>query len=61
MLRGYIGICHESGKYVGADEAADYAAEQCGIRLTDKTTDEFRNMFVEWFYSGGWVEDKDGT
>ena len=61
MLRGYIGICHESGKYVEIDEAADYAAEQCGIRLTDKTTDEFRNMFVEWFFSGSWTEDHDGT
>ena len=61
MINGYIGICHESGKYVPADEAADYAAEQCGIKLTDQTTDEFRNMFVEWFYSGNWVEDRDGT
>ena len=57
MLKGYKGIGRESGKYIGIDNAADYAAEQCGIKLTDKTTDEFRNMFVEWFYSGNWMED----
>jgi len=59
MPKGYIGIGHERGKYIGVDEAADYAAKQCGIELTNKTTEEFRNMFVEWFYSGNWIEDDD--
>jgi len=61
MLRGYKGVGRESGKYIETEKAADYAAEQCGIVLTDKTTDEFRNMFVEWFYSGNWMEDNDDT
>ena len=59
MLRGYVGIGHERGKYIGVDEAPEYAAEQCGINLTNKTTDEFLNMFVEWYFSGSWVCDDD--
>jgi len=59
MLKGYKGIGRESGKYIEIDSAADYAAKQCGIEIADKTTDEFRNMFVEWFYSGNWVRDDD--
>jgi hypothetical protein len=61
MLKGYKGIGRESGKYIKVYSADDYAAEQCGIVLTSKTTDEFRNMFVEWFYSGNWMEDNDDT
>ena len=57
MLKGYKGIGRESGKYIDADNAADYAAKQCGIVLTSKTTDEFLKMFVEWYFSGSWVED----
>ena len=61
MAKGYTGIGIEHGKHVDMEDAADYAAEQCGIQLTGKTTDEFRNMFVEWFYSGNWVEDNNET
>jgi len=57
MINGFVGIGYEHGKYIEADEAVDYAAKQCGIELTSKTTDEFRKMFVEWFYSGNWIED----
>jgi len=59
MLKGYKGIGPERGKYIGIDEAADYAAKQCGIELTDKTTEEFLKMFVEWYFSGSWFEDDD--
>jgi hypothetical protein len=61
MLKGYTGVGIEHGKYVDIGNAADYAAKQCGIKLTDKTTEEFRNMFAEWFYSGNWVEDNNET
>lgn len=57
MDNGYTGVGIENGKHVDIENAADYAAKQCGIKLTDKTTGEFRNMFVEWFYSGNWIED----
>jgi len=59
MLKGYKGVGLEHDKYIGIDDAADYAAKQCGIKLTGKTTDEFIKMFVEWFYSGNWIEDDD--
>ena len=59
MLKGYKGIGQEHGKYIESYRADDYAAKQCGIVLTSKTTDEFRKMLVEWFYSGNWTEDDD--
>lgn len=59
MIRGYKGIGPEYGKYIETENAADYAATQCGIELTGKTTDEFLKMFVEWYFSGNWIEDDD--
>jgi hypothetical protein len=62
MINGYIGICRESGKYVDADEALNYAMKRCGIQFEEPgdTTEEFKQMFLEWFYSGSWLEDNDG-
>ena len=43
-------------------EAFDYAAERCGIVMTDPDAEsaaEFREMLVEWFFSGNWIERND--
>ena len=42
----------ESGKVVSADEAFDYALE-----CVKNGTDEEKAEFVEWFYSGNWIEE----
>jgi hypothetical protein len=63
MINGYTGICRESGKHVNADEALNYAMKRCGIQFTTPgdTTEEFKQMLIEWFYSGCWLENTDGT
>lgn len=46
--------------FVSDEDAFDYALEHCledvplGIRSL-KWTKEFREMLVEWFYSGNWI------
>lgn len=51
-----------SGTFVADEDAFDYALEQCledvpaGIREL-KWTQEFREMLVEWFYSGNWIKE----
>lgn len=56
-----------TGIFIAEEDAFNYAIEQCvkcvsrGFRDID-WTDEFKEMIVEWFYSGNWVkEDWDGT
>lgn len=48
--RGY----HEymTGTFVPESEAYEYALEQC-LHGTEEIVNDFRNMLVEWFYSGG--------
>lgn len=48
--------------FVPAEDAFDYAICQCvelppeGF-LKIKWTEEFKEMLVEWFYSGNWVKE----
>lgn len=60
---GYIGILSESGKYIPAECALDYAMERCGItRAPDRRLDaEFVAWFTEWYYSGDWLHDRSIT
>lgn len=51
--------------FVTKEDAFDYALENCvegpvdGMREI-RWMDEFRDMLVEWFYSGNWIkEDKE--
>lgn len=58
-LKGYQGIGPEAGKFIPAEIACAYALNQCGIAINDPaapSADEFKGMFVEWFYSGNWIE-----
>ena len=55
---GYRGFGKNSGKYVDAEVAFEYAAEDCGIVAWDGTApqaEEFAAMLVEWYFSGDWV------
>lgn len=50
---------HEMGTnvFVPEVEAYDYALERC-LSGTEQDQREFREMLVEWFYSGNWIKEK---
>lgn len=41
-----------TGTFVPESEAYEYALERC-LNGTEKDIKEFKEMLVEWFYSGG--------
>ena len=41
-----------TGNFVPEEEAYEYALELC-LHGTERDTKEFKEMLVEWFYSGG--------
>lgn len=49
---------HEMGTnvFVPEDEAYSYALERC-LNGTELEQLEFRNLLVEWFYSGNWIKE----
>ena len=51
----YYGIGSEQGKMIEEDEAFDYALERC-LKGTLEDQKEFKEMLVEWFYSGNWIK-----
>lgn len=48
---------------VEEDEALDYALRKCGIQLVEVEDtleqEELKDMLVEWYFSGNWIEDND--
>ena len=52
LEKGY----HQMGTnvFVPEDEAYEYALDRC---LNGEDHKEFREMLVEWFYSGNWVKE----
>lgn len=58
-IAGYSGTGPNTGIFVAADDALDFASERCGIRFEDTGApdfDEFLEMFEEWFFSS-WVKE----
>lgn len=51
----YYGIGPERGKIIEEDQAFDYALERC-LKGPLEDQKEFREMLVEWFYSGNWIK-----
>lgn len=52
-----------TGVFVPEEDAFDYALERCFEVVPNfaeriKWTQEFRDMLVEWFYSGNWVREE---
>lgn len=44
--------------HVSEEDAFDYALDRC-LQGTENDKKEFREMLVEWYYSGGeWVKEK---
>lgn len=51
----YVGIGPEKDAVVEVEEAYPYALERC-LNGTLQEQKEFKDMLVEWFYSGNWVK-----
>lgn len=49
---------HEMGTnvFVPKIEAFEYALERC-LNGTEQDQKEFKEMLVEWFYSGNWIKE----
>ena len=59
---GYSGLGPYSGTFVFDEEALPFALEKSGLSIVDETAPEFkefREMFVDWFYSGPWVHEEE--
>lgn len=50
----YIGIGQEEGMVVEEDKAYEYALYR-SLSGTEEDKKDFREMLVEWFYSGDWI------
>ena len=52
-----------TGVFVPEEDAFEYALEQCVETVPDsffgiRWTEEFKEMLVEWFYSGNWISEE---
>lgn len=52
----YRGIGPERGRVVEAESAYGYALSRC-LGGTEEEQEEFKQMLIEWFYSGNWIEE----
>lgn len=53
----YIGIGPEEGAVIEQEQAYAYALER-SLNGTPKEQEEFRDMLVEWYYSGNWIKEQ---
>lgn len=53
----YIGVGPEKDRVVMEEEAFDYALER-SLHGTLQDQKEFKEMLVEWFYSGNWIREE---
>lgn len=54
----YKGIGIESGTIVEESQAFEYALERCLHGSIDEQK-EFKDMLVEWYFSGSWIKMED--
>ena len=66
-LIGYQGICkNRDVGLVYKEEAVEYAMSKLGYKNNqyaeqeEQMTKEFESMLVDWFYSGDWIEVREG-
>ena len=52
---GYLGIGPEEGTFIPEEDAFAYALERCQTG-TEEEVKEFREMLVDWYYSGNWIK-----
>lgn len=51
---GWVGIGPEEGTFVADADAYSYAMERC-LHGTEEDMNDFREMLVEWYFSGNWI------
>lgn len=49
---GYVGF--HTKEFVADEDAYEYALDRC-LHGTEEEQKEFKEMLVEWFFSGNWV------
>jgi hypothetical protein len=60
---GWRGFGPNKGKFVEVGDAFPYVCEQVGITVFDPTAPdaaEFKEMLVDWYFSGNWVTIYEG-
>ncbi|MBO5953326.1 MAG: hypothetical protein J6Q53_04300 [Oscillospiraceae bacterium] len=58
-LKGWRGIGPNAGEYVAAEDGFGYACTHVGIDRFDETAleaEDFKEMLIEWYFSGNWIE-----
>lgn len=53
----YVGVGPEQGKVIEEEQAYQYALERC-LHGTPEDQQEFREMMVDWFYSGNFIKEE---
>lgn len=62
-LLGWKGIGPNAGEFIAVEDGFGYACQQVGIECFDSTAldaDEFKDMLVDWYFSGNWIEAYEG-
>lgn len=60
---GWRGFGPNEGKFVEAGDAFTYVCKQVGIAIFEHTAPdaaEFKEMLVDWYFSGNWVTVYEG-
>lgn len=57
-MTGYIGVGPEDGNFIPESQAYDYALERC-MGGNEEEVKEFREMLVEWYFSGNWIRTEE--
>lgn len=52
----YVGVGIEDGEIVSEEDAYEYALERC-LHGSEEDQKEFKEMLVDWFYSGSFVKE----
>lgn len=55
-MSGYTGVGPEVGTFVSVNVAFEYALERC-LNGAPEDKEEFKEMLVEWFFSGNWIKE----
>ena len=53
----YTGIGPEEGQHVDDNHAYGYALRRC-LFGSEEDQAEFKEMLVDWFYSGNWLREE---
>ena len=56
----YVGIGTEKGNIVPEKDAYDYALDRC-LHGSEEDQEDFKEMLVEWFYSGNFIKEEIGN